>query len=287
MVAALVWTGRVAAVLALVVCIFAAAWAITFRAWLLAPVFGAGALVAFLLAWATNRRFLQDRRDRKVEQLRAWNGTEITVPLHRTKWLALLGLLGALTFLGYLATHSRLGLPLGIGMFALFGVLFLAGLVRGLAAIDAGHVVRLDPLGIQFFRSQVIPWRDVEAVDLELVSVRGSANYLFVVTLQPHAVRAWSQSGLAGWLGGPRLRRRRSQMFVALKWAAIDPDLLLNAARVIAGRAGVPMGQGWSGFTDAKLSAQMWGADFAAKRKSIEQSLATLGRNVDGGAQHG
>lgn len=287
MFAALMWTGRAAAVLALVFCIFATAWAATFRVWLLAPVFAAGGLGAFLLAWRTDQRLRQDWRHRKEQQLRAWHGAGIAAPLRRIKWLAILGLLGSLAFLGYLAMRSRLGLPFGMVLFALFGLPFLVALLRGLAAIAAGQVVRLDPLGIHFFRGQAIPWRDVQALDLELVSSRGFRNYRFVVTLQPHAARAWPRRRLADWLAGPRLRRNAGQVFVTLAWAAIDPDLLLNAARVIAGRAGVPLGQGWSGFTDRELSAQMWDADLAAKRKNIEQWLARLGRDIDGGTPHG
>lgn len=220
-------------------------WAVTFHRWLLVPLFAAGALGAFGLAYVAELRVRSNRRDRKSELLRAWSGTEISAGLRWFKWLALVGFFGSLTFGAAILMRAADIRPLGIVLFGLFAFALLSFALPGLAAASAGYLLRLDALGIHHCRSPEIAWRDVQALDLQHENNRGHISYFLVVTLQAQASRTWPRPGVLSWIGGPRLRRKTGQVVFPLPLAAIDPDLLLHAARTIAGRAGVPIGQGW------------------------------------------
>jgi hypothetical protein len=75
----------------------------------------------------------------------------------------------------------------------------------------------------------------VQGVALETVPTRYRPEYFLDFVLQPQAARELPRPRLLCWLPSPK------KVQISLGMIDVDPHLLLQAARVIAGRAGVPV----------------------------------------------
>ena len=265
---ALVWIGALAAGLAFMVCTVVAIIAAAAHKWPWLVLFAAAALLALWLVFAARRAIRRGTRERKLQQMRAWTGTEITVPMHWLKWMLSTGMFAALCVVGVAMACSDAAGALGIGLFfaLLFGYVVLNALLIALAAVRAGYYLRVDPLGIHYCRLPTIPWRDVAALRMDSVMVKASTAYLLAVVLQPAAVRAWSPSSMLRLLDRAGGLRNGNKVQIGLGVAAVDPDLLLHAAREVGARAGVPTLDGWPASTDVALSLQLWKSRLASGR---------------------
>ena len=98
-------------------------------------------------------------------------GAVIDVSLHWAKWLPATGLVGAMTFMAAIGVVAGAGLPFTIGALVVFAALTGAVVWPAIFALRNGFLVRLDAAGIHA-RGQVIPWREVQAVDVETSRLR-------------------------------------------------------------------------------------------------------------------
>jgi len=228
----LAWAGRLAGWLVFILCTVAAILATQAHAWTPVALLAVVATSGLALALAADRRIDDAKRRRQAQQVQAWAGAEIVATLDWVYWCAGLAVMGTLAAFGFtVAQVPSAGLrAVGVVIGACSGFGFAAALFMVIAATRAGYVLRLDARGIAYFRGETIPWRDVLALDLRLGIGGAVAGYFLVVELQPQA--AGTRSGS---------REGASARRIPLAGVAVDRELLMHAARVIAWRAGVPL----------------------------------------------
>jgi hypothetical protein len=245
---ALVWTGGLAGLLVMVLfTVFALGAIAAHRAWDWAALFAAIAMCGAGAGYAAHRWIQSNQRRRLAQRWLAaadWTGTELTTGLRWGKWLLVLGLsVGFVVAGAAMVTSSNPKLSaVGAVLALLFGLALPVLAVAAASAVRAGYFLRLDPLGIHCSSGVTVPWRDVLAMHLRMATFEAKATkrttYALVAFLQPHASPA-GFGGIVPRLIGPRLEGRL--LVIPLGMAAADPELVLQAARLIGGRAGVPV----------------------------------------------
>lgn len=256
----LVWTGGFAGLAAFIVFTVAAIIAVAAQYWDRATLFAALAVAGLWGAAAANKRIEQLRRDRAAQRAReaaTWSGNEFTAGLRWGFWIFATGIALALTVAGVLLVSSSKPLFVIVGaLLALPSALIASGTLRlAVAAAGAGYLLRMDPLGIHHCCADTIAWRDVLAVDLKKVQVNNQAYYLLVLALRPDAL-AERRAGILRWIHWMRPRVVGSGLEITLGLADADPEVIAQAARVIGGRAGVPLTSGWFYGSDVSLALQ-------------------------------
>jgi hypothetical protein len=206
------------------------------------------ALCGAALSLAAHRWLDGERRRREAERVRVhglWTGTEFTAGLHWGKFLfSLGGVIGMSVMGGAMLRSSELHVAIIGALTCLFFAPMLPlELLFVTAVLRAGYVLRFDARGIHHCSGTTVPWSDIWSVELEIVEYQLVQTVRFeylLAVLQPHATPG-GYGGVLRRLLGPRPQNRGTRMVFAIGVVAATPDLLLHVARVIGGRAGVPV----------------------------------------------
>ncbi len=178
----------------------------------------------------------------------------LTAGLRWMRWAGMTILLGGLTFFTSvigLAATSRNGdytaMVLLSGLSLLLAVGLAGLLILGLQALRAGHLLHLDFSGFSHAALPLIPWRDVQGVDLKDEEIKGVKNWYLVLALSRNA---WETLRPAGWKRfvywmTPRLDAKRTTLTMHCNWTPIPAVTLMEATKRIADSAGAPRVKSW------------------------------------------
>ena len=223
---------------------------------------GAGVGLLLLLAslwlafWGDHRlrRRVSERDAQHQRDGEAFAGFELNVGLRWLKWCVLALILGGLTALvwGWMLPdlwHS--GLRVKAVLMGAFGVLVLLGVMGvlwlGAQAWRGDGLFRIDPLGLQIASWPLLPWRQLQGVDLQEINSRGGKQWQLV--LAPDA-SFHAQIPPRWWVIGvqwPLVRWAPKQGLLRVPLAFLDenPHTVLQAVRHVGARQGAPLVEGW------------------------------------------
>lgn len=216
---------------------------------------------------------------------------ELPFPLRWFKWaLLVLVAVGCAALIAHAARLSLANDSLKsaaiAGGFALLMLAGLLGLLRlAFAASRNGGVIRTDPLGIHHCLLPTIPWRHVEGVDVQEVTVRRKKVRRLALAIAP---------AFAPTLAVPFWRRAfesvpvidaQARLSIPLDFVAGEPLTIAGMVQTLADRHGAPRMPKWSGWQDP---AQARREAAAARQREeadrrMQEVLAMANRRAAGG----
>ena len=223
-------------------------------------------LLGLWMAFAGDKGMARRKTEKEQAQKReaeAFRDVSLTAGLRWFRWLLWVILLAGLAyfsvFIGVVETW-------GAGKYVPFAVMFFLGLlmvtgltgllVLGWQVVRAGQFLHLEYSGFAHAALPVIPWRDVQGVDLKEEEIKGVKNWYLVLALSRDA---WERLRSAGWRRfvywmAPRVDAQRPILSVHCNWTSVPAATLLEATKRIADSAGAPRIKSWHQYESIEVA---------------------------------